>query len=63
MRIKAAFTATAIAEGFRDMGKSVLLMMDSVTRFALASEKSVWLLVSLRVQKVIRQAYLRSFPD
>jgi len=34
--MKAAMTATAIAEGFRDEGKRVLLVMDSVTRYARA---------------------------
>ena len=36
MRRQAAYAATAVAESFRDEGRSVLLMMDSVTRFCLA---------------------------
>ncbi|WP_040286862.1 flagellar protein export ATPase FliI [Sporosarcina koreensis] len=39
MRIKGAFTATAIAEYFRNRGMNVMLMMDSVTRVAMAQRE------------------------
>ncbi|HOZ47407.1 MAG TPA: FliI/YscN family ATPase [Candidatus Hydrogenedentes bacterium] len=39
LRLKGAYAATAVAEWFRDQGADVMLMMDSVTRFAMAQRE------------------------
>ncbi len=39
VRMRGAYMATAIAEYFRDLGRDVIMMMDSVTRFAMSSRE------------------------
>jgi len=39
LRVRAGFTATAVAEYFRDLGNDVLLLMDSTTRIAMAQRQ------------------------
>jgi len=39
LRLRAAFTATAIAEAYRDKGQNVLILMDSITRLAMAQRE------------------------
>lgn len=39
LRVRAGFVATAVAEYFRDLGRNVLLMMDSTTRMAMAQRQ------------------------
>ena len=51
MKIKGAMTATAIAEYFRNQGHDVILMLDSITRIAMRSAKSVWQSVNRRRPK------------
>ena len=58
IKIRAAHTATTIAEYFRDQNSDVILMMDSITRYAMAYRE-----ISLSAgeppgQKVILQVYL-----
>jgi hypothetical protein len=60
MRLQGAAYATAIAEHFRDQGLNVLLIMDSLTRYARRSAKSPWRSANRRPPRAIR---LRCSPS
>lgn len=61
LRLKGAFTATAVAEYFRDKGLNVMLMMDSVTRFAMAQREVGLTIGEPLQQKVIHLQFLQCF--
>ena len=58
-RLRASFVATTLAEYYRDQGKSVLLFVDSLTRFAMAQREIGLAVGEPPTTEVIRPAHLR----
>ena len=62
LRIRAALAATTVAEYFAAKGKNVLLVVDSLTRFAMAQREIGLAAGEPRPQKDIRRRYSRCWP-
>ena len=63
IRVKGAYVATAIAEYFRDQGKDVMLLMDSLTRFSMALREIGLAIGEPPVSRGYTLQYLQHYPN
>ena len=61
--MKCPLVATTIAEYFKDQGKDVLLMMDSLTRFAMAQREIGLAIGEPPVARGYTPRFMRKFPE